>query len=369
MGAQRPYVPPDQFHVGAGPTQGRPASVSAAVPSPVTMAPPKPMMPPHKAKVLHFDHTGQPLNSRQQPAPAEPIAQEPDEEHRDYTLLQPARATLVFDQPETEESDDTTGEAITASQESEELTEAEIKEIDSRKKSKGGIDKAWAHGTRKIQELSSENAALQQQLRDVLEAKGQMPTPNATTIQPVSTPPDVLALQKELDEATDNYHKNVLDESGKTHLKKMNELNQKIATATLRQGEQAKEDHAMLEATKAVLADFPNLVTNQAEAAYVDTAASKLPGGLTLTNLKTALGSFAKLKGWTKPSESATPNAEVEAMKAQAQQQAPASATVKTKGKIWRAREIRELIKNYPQKYQDLQPEIMRAYAEGRVKA
>ena len=365
----RPYVSPDQFVVGAGPKQGQP-SVAAVLPAPpsVTMAPPKPApMRPHQAKVLHFDELGRPLNSRVQPAPAEPIPQEPDAEGRDYNLIQPARATMVFQEPATEEESDETGQPAAG----EDFTPEELHAIAERKKSQGGTEKAWVHATRKISEQGAELAALQQQLADVLQAKGLPATPSTgdtNTIPPVVVAPDVAALQKQLDETTELYHKNVLDDSGRTHLKTMNELNQKIAIATLRQGERGKEDAAMLEATKAVVADYPGLVTNQAEAAYVDTAASAMAGGLTLGNLKKALEGFAKVKGWTKPASSATPNAEVEAMKAAASSQAPATAPVKSKGKIWRAREIRELIKSYPQKYQDLQPEIQAAYKEGRVK-
>ena len=320
---------------------------------------PKPGPAPHKARLQTFDQDGQPLNSRTVPAPPEP------EPGADETVMQAGHATRVFEHEEVGEEE--TGETSEATEtvgdySPEELTK--LKELGADPKSP--LAKSYIHAQRKLGEHGSTISALQQQVNDVLATSKTAGETAGATIEPS---PDIVALQKQLDEASEQYHSNILDPSAKTHLKTMNELQVKLAKAELSKGKQDQDNAAMIQATKVLIAEYPGLVTNRADAAYIDATVEGMKGGPTLQNYKLALDGYAKQKGWTKPTSSATPNAEVDGMKEAASvQAAPAASGGRSKGKIWTRYELQELQLKYPEKYRQMQPQIMAAYKEGRVR-
>lgn len=292
---------------------------------------------PHKAGVLHLNEKGEPVNPRTIPPPATP---EP-EQAPDPTIVQGSRATRVFDTPQPQETD---------------TTEAGEPESE--------VEKVRLNAHRKISEQGVELAALRQQVNDILAA-----TAKKTVEEPVVPPADVAALQKQLKEAAKHF----LDDPEGT-AEKMADLQMQLAQASIAPVLRKNEERTMVEATKTLVRQYPGLVSNKAEAAYVDVAAEELARAEgyqspTIDHLEKALQAYAKKVGWTKPETTRQPNAEVEAMKRDAVS-APVTASTSqtTRGKVWRRAELDTLLTKYPDKYRELQPEIMRAYREGRVK-
>ena len=357
---RRQYVDPSLYQPGSA-APPREAVILKEAPMP-TMTPPKKPAPdamaPHRAGVLRFNDKGEAINPRTMPPPAPP-EQTPDE----LVTVQAGRATLVFnDEPVGEEPS-------AATEETEEFTEEERQKLAEYGKDPLGLQRALIHAQRKIGEQGSTIGALNKQIEDVVT------TASTTKTVPAVPEPssDMVALQKELEKEMDLYHQNVMDEKGKVHLKNIQELNRKILRAEQASERQAGDDKAMLQATQAIVDEYPGLFSpdkrkKSAEAVYVDTLASSMPGGLTLGNLKKALDEYAQEKGWTKPSKSATPNAQVDAMREQTTQTAPVTMPSNKGKKVWRKSELAQLQIDHPQKYRDLQPEIRLAYLEGRVR-
>lgn len=296
-------------------------------------------MPAHKAGVLHLNESGQPINPR---TIAPPPAPDP-EQVKDETIVQGSRAKQVFDKPQPEEV-------------------AEVGEAEPETE----VEKVRLNAQRKISEQGAELAALRQQVNDILAATTGK---KAETVQQVAPPADVAAIQKQIKEAAKNF----LDDPEGT-AEKLADLQTKLAHASIQPILRQNEERSMIEATKALVKQYPGLVSNRAEAAYVDVLAEDLARaeGLqapSLDHMEQALNSYAKKVGWTKQAAGSQPNAEVEAMKRDAQT-APVTASngQKSKGKIWRKAELDTLLTRYPDKYRELQPEIMRAYRENRVK-
>ena len=306
---------------------------------PTTQAPP-----PHKAGVLHLAQDGTPINPRTMPPPALPEA----DKEPDHVVVQSSRAKMVFDTPvETEE----TAPAQTSEAEPE-----------------NEVEKVRLNAHRKITEQGQQISALQQQINDILAATTKKP--EAQAVHPALAVPDVADLQRQIDEVGKKF---LDDPEGSA--KKIMELSMKAAQATVAPMIRQTEERGLVEATKALVKQYPGLVTNKAEAAYVDTAAELLAqeegqASPSLDHLQKALDAYAKKVGWSKPSTAPQANAEVERMKQEASSVAPAgsSSPGKSKGKIWRKSELDALLTRSPEKYRDLQPEIMRAYREGRVK-
>jgi hypothetical protein len=298
---------------------------------------------PHRAHVLHFDDKGTPLNPRTMEAPA----QAEGEAIKDDVIVQGSRATRVFDAVPDEIPD--AGES------------AELE---------GGteVEKVRLNASRKISEQGAELAALRAQLHDVLNAqRGTTEMVGHSTV-PSLAPPDLTSIQKEIDAIGQNFLDDIPG-----NIKKLTELSAKAAQASVMPLVNQKEEKAALEATRNLVKQYPGLVTNGASAAYVDTLASEQAtreGAQqpSMEHYETALNSYAQLVGWTKPASGPVANAEVEQMREAASRTAPAAASVKSKGKIWRKPELDALLTRHPDKYRDMQAEIMRAYREGRVK-
>jgi hypothetical protein len=299
-------------------------------------------MPKHAAGVMHIGQDGNPINPRQIPPPALPDADSaPDE-----VIVKSSRATRVLETPvETEEAP-----------------------VVSEQEPGTEVDKVRLNAQRKISEQGAELAALRQQVNDMLAATTRKP--DAPAVHPALAPPDLAALQKEIDAVGKNF---LDDPEGSA--KKIMELSMKAAQASIVPILKQNEERSMLEATKSLVKQYPGLVNNKAEAAYVDVAAELLAQedgyqAPTLDHMQKALDAYAKKVGWTKAPAGAVPNAEVDGMKRDASSTAPATASTggKSKGKIWRKSELDALLTRQPEKYRELQPEIMRAYREGRVK-
>lgn len=307
--------------------------VKASTPSP---------MPKHAAGVMHIGADGVPLNPRQIPPPALPDA----ETVPDDVVVKSSRATRVME---------TTAETEEAAPAPEQEPETEV-------------DKVRLNAQRKISEQGAELAALRQQVNDMLSASTRKP--DAPAVYPALAPPDIAALQKEIDAVGKNF---LDDPEGSA--KKIMELSMKAAQASIVPILKQNEERSMLEATKSLVKQYPGLVNNKAEAAYVDVTAEQYAQeeGLsapTLDHMQKALDAYAKKVGWTKAAAGAVPNAEVDGMKREASSTAPATASTggKSKGKIWRKSELDALLTRQPEKYRELQADIMRAYREGRVK-
>lgn len=301
-------------------------------------APANTAIPAHKAGVLHLNEKGEPVNPRTIPAPA---TTEP-EQAADPTIVQGSRATRVFDNPQPQETDTTEG------------TEPENE-----------VEKVRRNASQKITEQGQELAALRQQVNDILAATAKKPA-EATPVVPAA---DVAALQKQIKETAKHF----LDDPEGT-AEKMADLQMQLAQASIVPVLRQSEERSMVEATKTLVRQYPGLVSNKAEAAYVDVAAEELARAQgytspTIEHLEQALQTYAKKVGWTKPETTRQPNAEVEAMKRDAVS-APvtASSSQSSKGKIWRRAELDILLTKHPDKYRELQPEIMRAYRENRVR-
>lgn len=297
-------------------------------------------MPKHAAGVMHIGADGVPLNPRQIPPPALPDAETvPDE-----VIVKSSRATRVMETTvETEDAAPVHGQ------------EPETE-----------VEKVRLNAQRKISEQGAELAALRQQVNDMLAATTRKPD----AVHPALAPPDLAALQKEIDAVGKNF---LDDPEGSA--KKIMELSMKAAQASIVPILKQSEERSMLEATKSLVKQYPGLVNNKAEAAYVDVTAEQYAQeeGLsapTLDHMQKALDAYAKKVGWTKAQAGAVQNAEVDGMKREASSTAPASASTggKSKGKIWRKSELDALLTRQPEKYRELQPEIMLAYRQGRVK-
>jgi len=312
--------------------------------------PAKPMAPtptPHRAGVLHMDANGVPLNPKTMPPPALPDPEQAPDEH----VLKSTRATRVFEvQPTVEDDEDI---AQSTSHNDDELPE---------------IKKLEANYKRKISEQGAELGALRQQVNDILAATSKKPDPQS--VHPALATPNIEELQREIDAVGKKF---LDDPEGSA--KKIMELSMKAAQASIVPILRQSEEKSMIEATKSLVKQYPGLVNNKAEAAYVDTAAELLAqedgyDSPTLDHMQKAMEAYAKRIGWTRPTSGAQPNAEVERMKQEAGSVAPvgASSPGKSKGKIWRKSELDALLTRQPDKYRELQPEIMRAYKEGRVK-
>lgn len=303
--------------------------------------------PARTASVLRFTEDGKPINPRQ----VEPPAQGDPANEPDQTIVQGSRARAVYDTPMEE-----------AEPEAPAINEDDLSDV----------EKVRLNASRKISEQGSEIGALRKQLADVLEAfKKQEPAKQETIAAPQ---PDLTAIQAEMDAVSKRF---IDDPEGSA--KKMMELSMKAAQLSAQASvmpmlKQSKEEAALAE-TRALVKQYPGLVNNKAEAAYIDTAADMLAqeegeSFTTIDHYKKAMDAYAKKIGYERPTVARGENAEVAAMRKDAQTAAPASASVpsKSKGKIWRKSELDALLTRQPQKYKDLQPEIMRAYREGRVK-
>lgn len=342
------FVPLDAYAPGsltappelAMPPRSTPMGIASIVEE-VRTSTPAPM-PKHAAGVMHIGADGTPLNPRQVPPPALPDAESvPDE-----VIVQSSRATRVLETPvETDEA------APVLDQEPE--TE---------------VEKVRLNAQRKISEQGAELAALRQQVNDMLAASTRKP--EAPAVHPALAPPDMAALQKEIDAVGKTF---LDDPEGSA--KKIMELSMKAAQASIVPILKQNEERGLLEATKALAKQYPGLVNDRAEAAYVDARADQYAqeegyATPTLDHMQRALEAYAKRVGWTKPQAGPVANAEVDGMKRDAGTTAPAMASTggKSKGKIWRKSELDALLTRQPEKYRELQADIMRAYREGRVK-
>lgn len=301
---------------------------------------------PHKAGVLHLSEDGTPLNPRTMPPPA------PAEKAADEVLVT-TRPRRIFEGDEPTEAMDEPSEAV----ESSDAMEADLPEV----------EKVRLNAHRKITDQGQEIAALKKQLQDVLDMqRAKLDTPE-TKPAPVL---DVSHYEREIEAVAKKF---LDDPEGSA--KKIAELSMKAAQASVVPILKQNEERAAIEATKALVRQYPGLITNKAEAAYVDSAAEMLAessghaGTPTMEHYQQALDDYAKRVGYKKAAATRQPNPEVERMK-QEGQSAPSTATQggKEKGKIWKRSELEALLTKYPDKYKALQPEILRAYRENRVR-
>lgn len=121
--------------------------------------------------------------------------------------------------------------------------------------------------------------------------------------------------------------------------------------------------------TEHLLREYPGMVTAE-NAKVIDAIASSMDGDSDMDRYKKGLKEFAKLTGYRSPKEApeeVPDSGQTEQMR-QGAQLAPVSAPTAPKKKIWTSRELQNMITQRPDDYARLQPEILRAYAEGRVR-
>lgn len=347
------FVPVDAYVGGVAPKEvqqpmkGDRMGIATIIEEVRADAPAPPTIQPHRASVLHLSEDGTPINPRQVAPPP------PKELPTDEPIAKSSHATRVFDDEPMEDTPHESSEAV----ESADAVDADMPEV----------EKVRLNAHRKITDQGQEIAALKKQLQDILDMqRGKVESP-AQTPAPVL---DVAHYEREIDAVAKKF---LDDPEGSA--KKIAELSMKAAQAAVVPILRQNEERAAIEATKSLVRQYPGLINNKAEASYVDAAAEMLAesaghvGTPTLDHYQQALDDYARKVGYKKASPTRQANADVERMKAEGQT-APATATQQTTkaGKIWKRSELETLLTKYPDKYKALQPEILRAYREGRVR-
>ncbi|HEU4683612.1 MAG TPA: hypothetical protein VFS39_03820 [Nitrospira sp.] len=359
----KPFVPLEAYPPGSMKAPALPPSEAGPVAQAV--AEPIPPLQPHRSKVLRFDPQGNPMVPGAMPG--QPVQADVAESFN--TPLRGSRArmvtaeTIAAEAPEAETPDADLPEWM------QEMTDSERQKFDALRQSEGGLEKAWLHAQRKIGEQGTNNKALLEQIHDMLAAQQLQLHPGSPVVapSPATAPPDLAKLQTDIEQ----FGKNFLDLSDDERGKKMSELITTAAHAAVQPVLQQQAATVRATATEAVLSEYPGLFSEDpkrrlAEGVYVD-GLVQMYGAPTLANLRKALDDFAKERGYMKPGKAPKENPDVTAMREAASTVAPPSATVKKVGKIYKRSELARMQIQNPDKYRELQPDIMRAYAEGRV--
>ena len=207
--------------------------------------------------------------------------------------------------------------------------------------------KALIHSKRQIGKMASEKTGLERQVEDLLKRPAQPDIPPAT---PEET-------QKSLKAISENFLDDIPG-----NIMKLVETVQKM-TATQAQGTINRLGESVEAGqVEALFLGYPGLVANAEDAAKVDELASQSKAKTTLGKYKQGLSEFAKQKGYAQgESYSAPVNLEP------APKTAPVTRTATTK-KVYNRLWLQQQSVNNPDWYRANQPEIMTAYAEGRVR-
>lgn len=289
-----------------------------------------------------------------------------EEEPTIFEASPSSRATLVdsseMDQPEQEQADATSNELPAWA---EGFTPEDVAKI-SEFKSDDDLKKAYLNLQRKIGTQGNEKAGLEQMVQDILAAQGLKPQASAQQAAPVQAVPPV-----DLKKLQDEIAKNWLDEPEKNVERIMSAADQ-LATAraqSIFDNWQAKQDQKTID--RLIKSDEYKTVINKDNAVLIDAMAAVAPGETIAEKYEHALRSYKKDKQPGSVSANASERAEAERMAQAAQgQTAPTvpSNNAGQKKKVFSRQWLQTLMANEPEKYRSLQPEIMRAYAEGRVK-
>ena len=319
---------------------------------PVPMPPARPV---HRAQSLQLNADGDIVSGRH---PVDPPVKEDAEEP---TVLHGSRATRVTDVTEREQAN----EEHEVPDWMKEFGDDELKGLEERRQADGGLDKSLLHAQRKIKEQGETLGALQQQLNDVLAAHTLL-AKSEPGLKAVESEPNIEALQQQLDAIGQSFLDDIPG-----NLKKLTALNADLAHAKLAPILKQQATEKQLVILETLEQHYPGLVATEADASWIGIAARNAASAAGTStgraHYEQAFADYAKKVGYKKAGAVQQPNADVDKMKATAQQ-APTSATVKEKPKIWSRSELDQLLTKHPEKYRELQPQILRAYRENRVR-
>lgn len=231
------------------------------------------------------------------------------------------------------------------------------------------VAKAYIHARRKMTQATQERAGLERQVADLVEtqlAERSGPSGAAARtgsprefLQSVEPPPDVKAMQEEIS-------KHFLDDVGGS-VGKIFEVAVKTARAEAQRAiEPIMQQQALREVQSMVETQFPGLVTAET-AKDIDALASGAPGETAALRYRHALTRYAKLVGYEGP-ESNGERSRTTSVSEPISGPAPTAHSKPAKKPIYTRQRLDHLLLHDPDQYRRLQPEIMAAYAEGRVK-
>ena len=207
--------------------------------------------------------------------------------------------------------------------------------------------KALIHSKKQIGKMASEKAGLSRQVEDLLKA------PKQPDIPP-STPEET---QKAIKVISENFLDDIPG-----NITKLVETVQKMTAAQAQGSINRLGESVEAGQVEALFLGYPGLVANAEDAAKVDELASGAKAKTTLGKYKSALSEFAKEKGYVSGDAYSKPvNLEP------APKTAPVTRTATTKKVYNRAWLQQQAVQNQDW-YRANQPEIMAAYAEGRVR-
>lgn len=227
--------------------------------------------------------------------------------------------------------------------------------------------KAFLDTKRGFTDKAMEAGGLKQMVADMIAASKEAKEEQAK-IKPVVTGGEV-----DLDAFAKNFSDEDFITKPQEAVKKILEVAGRIADARA-----AAQVHPLFQQiaqrqTETLLQDYPGLVTAE-NARVIDALATGMDGKNEHERYEGALKQFAKLTGYKKPSAKGEEEAEIpdqgqtQQMRQQAQL-APVTASVPAKKKVWTSRELNNMMIQRPDDYARLQPEIIKAYSEGRVKS
>ena len=207
--------------------------------------------------------------------------------------------------------------------------------------------KALVHSKKQIGKMASEKTGLTRQIEDLLKRPAQ---------------PEVQAASaEETQKALKAISENFLDDIP-GNITKLVETVQKMTAAQAQGTINRLGESVEAGQVEALFLGYPGLVANAEDAAKVDDLASQSHAKTTLGKYKQGLSEFAKQKGYAQgESYSAPVNLEP------APKTAPVSRTAEKK-KVYNRMWLQQQSVNNPDWYRANQPEIMTAYAEGRVR-
>ena len=244
-----------------------------------------------------------------------------------------------------------------------EFSEEDLTALQSFQGDPAKVAKAFLDTKRAYTKESMEAGGLKKMVADMIEASKQAKTEGAKKTQ-VETGGDV-----DLDAFVKSFKDDDFITEPQKAVQKILDVAVKIA-----EHKAAAKVHPLFEQIAAqqtahLLQDYPGMVTAE-NAKKVDALASVMEGVDWQDRYKEGLKVFAAITGYKKPGETPQEIADegqTQAMRANAQL-APVAAPVPAKKKVWSQRELQNMMIQRPDDYARLQPEILKAYAEGRVK-